>query len=631
VFFGTAPSRFAQPSSQLPGKGIRKLMDDQKPKSPSASSSVASQNLRDLIAWVQHEPAKLLEIFPSLCFEDQMSLFILSSGDLRRELLMASTHADRLVAQLPVQEAYITLKEIGYADALPLLTYMTPEQIQYWTDIEIWEKEDFLPGTFLFFFQIMQQCGQEKLAQWLETIDPEPIVLAIISCGTVSKLDIFKDPVEEESDLPPYTTYDGYFRYHCMDEKAQPYIEEALRILSTRDPARYGMLLESAYRDVPSEVHEEALRFRNGRLSDRGIPTFDDALEIYRPLTDEAFRHLVKTVPTTRESRESFSALYPVRWLSPDSFLRNTLRRLGGRPEADAIRMELAALGNKLVVADGLEINNPQLVKAGLQKVAGYLTIGLESLAGRDEEKAADWIMKCWLIFLFRLGYSQVHRLAERAAPLFRNTRFRWAGHTLSFAGPPFEETLWALSRPRPLFFEGQSPENFLGFRDFQSLADVRVMEQRLEASAALFDFFSRRELTPDKVKLICLEGGLGDRLDMIQWPSILQTIRATEMLTGKEGFRLLLPGELPDFIQKAFTGEAGRGTRKIDPAYTDSLLRWVRSETRLSDPAVNRILEDWVRAGSRGLEEELGGLASGQVPDPRFIKSLCVRSLPSP
>jgi len=601
------------------------------PAPPSDPPGRPGHPLRDLIAWVHQEPEKLLEVFPSLSLDDQTNLFLLASGDLRRELLAVAPRADQLVARLPVQEAYLSLKEIGYADALPLLARLTPEQIRYWIDLDTWRQEEFLPEAFLFCFQVMHACGQDRLARWLETVDPEPIVLSLVRYGFVSKLDIFKDAVEEESDLPPYVTFDGYYRYHCTDDAARPHLEAALRILFARDPNRYAMMLESAVQDVPSEVQEEALRFRNGRLADRGIPSFEEAMQIYLPLPDEAFHDLVRTVPPDRARQEPFGALYPVRWLSADSFLRAVLRTLAGRPEADAIRMELASLGNRVVVADGMEVNNPQFLKAGLRKVSGILTIGLEHLAGRDATRAAGWILKCWLIFLFRLGYTRVHQLAQRSEPIFRGTRFRWANRNLCLAGPPFEETLWALSRPRPLFFQGTDPESFLGFRDFQSLEDIRATEQRLEAAAALGDFFDRRDLPPERIKEICLEGGLGDRLESIQWAAVLHTIRAAEMLDGAEAFRLLAPTEIPAFLRQAFSGRPGRAGRSLDPGYTRSLLAWVRADTRLTSPEAGRILEEWIRAGTQALEQELGGLDPERAPDPRFIQSLCVRPASSP
>jgi hypothetical protein len=523
----------------------------------------------------------------------------------------------------------VTLKEIGAPDALPLLAHMTPEQIRYWIDLDTWDTDQFRPGTVLQFLELMQSCGQDRLAEWLLTLDPETIVLVLRAYGEVDKLDIFLDPMEE-SDRPPFVTFDGYYRYYIQDESFRPHLEAMLRILHTRDPERYGMILEAAYQGVSSEIQDEALRYRSGRLTDHGVPAFEDAVEIYRPLAEEEFHRLRQSLAPERECGHPFSVLYPVRWLAPDSLLRRALRSLAGHPEADAVRMELAALGNKVVVADGMEVSNPQYVKAALQKVSGILTLGLDQLGGTDEKAAADRILETWLVWIFRLGYTRIHRLKQRAGPLLDLTRFRWADRFFSLAGTPLEETLWGLTRPRPLFFEGAGPDILFGFREFQRAEDIRSAGEVLSAVEVLSAFFSGRSLTPEKIKAVCLEGGWGDRADLIRWSSVLQTLQVCKTLSGSETFRLLSPEELRAFLGTAFSREPA-GSRRLDPAYTLSVVRAVLSETEVTAAPVVRILEDWIRAGCRQMEEELGGLDPDRVPDPRFVQSVCVRHPASP
>jgi len=603
--------------------------DRPKPTPVPGSTSESGGGIRERIARLQENPANLLKEYPHLPFPEQMQLFLFAPAELRRELLLVSSHAKQLVSHLPVQEAYLTLKEIGASDAIPLLAHMTPEQILYWNDLDTWDKDDFRPETLIRLLELMQQCGQDRLAEWVGTLDPETLVLLLCAFGQVTKLDIFQEPAEED-DLPPYQSVDGYYRYHFLDDRVRPHIEAILRILHARDPQRYGMILESAYQDMPSEVQEEALRFRNGRLSDQGIPDFEESMEIYRPLSDDDFQFRLQTVPPRSENREPFSVVYPVRWLPPDSMLRKALRSLAGQPEADTLRMELASLGNKVVVADGMEANNPHYVKAALQKVSGYLTIGLEHLGCRDEKAAASWMRKSWLIFLFRLGYSRVHRLRETAVSLLDRTQFRWAGRALSLAGPPFEETLWGLTRPRPLFFQGDHPDTFLGFRDFQCMEDIRTAEHRLTAIALLAGFFSGRDLSPEAIKVTCLEGGWGDRADLIRWSSVLQTLRVNQLIADSEAFRLLHPEEVRRFMEAFFQDDPDGSGRRVDPAYTSGIIRWVEHETGGAGSPANRILTEWIRSCIHQLEQELGGLKPDQVPDPRYVESLCLRQLPS-
>ena len=580
---------------------------------------------RDAISPLMQDPVTLLASFPGLPLPEQVNLFLLAPAELRREFLLSSTDPGGLISHLSVQEAYMTLKEIGYPDAAPLLAHMTPAQLRFWTDLDTWDKEDFRPETLLHFLELLHACGQDRLALWVAMIDPEPLVLALRAFGMVTKFDIFKDPMEEQDDLPPFETFDGYYRYHCLDEAALPHMKTLLRILHTETPERYGMIMESAYQDLPPEVQDEALRFRNARLADRGVPCFEEALGIYRPLTEEAFRLIVQSLPLAREDTGPGSVVFPMRWLPQGGLVRKALRSLASRPEADALRMELASLGNRVVVADGMDAGNPECMKAALQKVSSYLTIGLEHLGCRNERAAASRILESRLMLLFRLGYTQVHRLQETARPLLDRTRFRWAGQLFCLAGTPFEEILRGLSRPRPLFYEGIHPGNFLGFREFQSLQDIRTSEHRLSAVRHLFDFFSRRDLSPDAIKITCLEGGWGDRADCIGWMPVLQTLRVNGLLRGSEAFRLLLPEEVREFARRCFLEARDAGGRTLDPAYTPKLVGWILGQMGVVPPPVRQILEDYISAGAERLEEELGGLGPDTIPDPRFVQALCM------
>jgi len=605
--------------------------DRKKPAPRPGNPPRTADGLRHKIAGLRQQPERLLDEYPDLPFQEQMRLFMLAPAELRRELLQISPLARRIVAQLPVQEAYMTLKEIGPADALPLLAHMTPEQIRHWTDLDTWERGEFRPDTLLGFLEILLQCGQDRFADWVCTLDPEMLVLTLRAYGQVSKFDIFQDPVEAD-DLPPYESFDGYYRYHYQDDRARPHLHMILRVLHARDPERYGMILESAYQDMAAEVQEEALRFRNGRLSDLGVPGFAEAMEIYQPLADRAFHdQMDRTPPPRRTAAGSLSVVYPVRWLPPDSLLRRALRVLAGTAEADALRMELAALGNKVVVADGMEASNPRYVKAALQKVSGMITIGLEHLGARDEAAAAAWMRKSWLVFLFRLGYTRVHGLKEAALPLLDQTRFRWGGQALSLAGSPLEETLWAVTRPRPLFFDQGHPESFLGFRDFQSLEDIQACRDVLAAVQLLSRFFNRRGLSPEAIKAACLEGGWGDRADQIRWSSVLNTLRAGRLVCGEDTFRLLQPEQVGQFARRFFSeGPPGGAGRTLHPDFADGTLRWVEEEAGPATLRVEAVLSRWVRAATSRLDQELGGLDPDRPPDPRFVGSLCMRHFPA-
>jgi Family of unknown function (DUF6178) len=601
-------------------------METEKPKAPGGLPAQFRQTLRGMLRRVEEKPENLLEGFRGLPLAEQLSWVLLHSGQFRQDLILSSDLARQLVSMLPDQEVYLTVKEIGLEDALPIVALMTNEQLQYLNDLEVWHKERFETHPFLNLLQMIHQSGEDRMAEWLDTVDPELLVLLLKDCGSVTKFDLTKDPVED-TDEETLITYDGYYRYHPKRQEFGPLLDPVLRILKARNPERFGMVMESAYRDVPSEVEAEASRFRSSRLSEKGIPDFEEACEIYRPLTDEQFHELAARPPTGMQLSEETPPLYPVRWLPPDSIFREVLATLGDHPETDRIRMELAGLGNKVLVAEGMEVTGVEPLKDSLKKVAGTLTLALEYLACSDREQAASWLTRAWLHHLFRLGWSQVQKLADRARRLRNRTGFAWIDRFHSLADTLLEETFKGLLKPRPSFFEGTTEEGLAVFRDFAGIEDLRITSERVTAAEAMADLFERHlRLSPERIKQTCLEAGLGDRLDTVKWSQALCSLWVIRALTGQPEFRPLLAEEVQEFLKTGFTGVPGTLARRLDPAFVDSLVRWVLDRTGPQEEAAQRIVEEWIGSGARRIEEELGGLDPAHRIDSRFVQCLCVR-----
>ncbi len=600
-------------------------MGPEDPKTTEDEQEPTAQTLREVLRWVKEEPAKILQAFPELPFTEQLSVLLLTSGQFRQDLLLATPLARELVPLLPEQEVYLTLKEIGLEDALPVLSLMTREQLHYVNDLEAWQKESFEAPAFLKVIKLIYQCGEDRLADWLDAADPEILVLLLKDYGSVSKFDVSQDAVEEPT---PDTalSYDGFYRYHPKRQEFAPLLDPVLRILKASSPERFGMIMESAYRDLPAEVEEEALRFRSRRLSEKGMPGFEEACEIYRPLTDEKFMEYAAEPELERQPSETTAALYPIRWLPADSFLREVLTVLGGHADTDRIRMELASLGNKVLIAEGMDVTDADRLKEALKKVAGTLTLALEYLAGRDVDEAASWLTRAWLHHLFRLGATQVVRLAERARRIRNLAGFPWIDRFHWLVDNPLEDTFRGLLKPRPVFYEGPGEEGLASFRDFAGTEDLQVTTARIAAAESMAHLFSKHlRISPEEIKEACIEAGLGDQLDRVRWSQVLQTAWVHQTLTGQPTFRPLTPAETQQFLRDAFVEVPGSTERRLDPRFAQTLLLWAKDRTGSPGEVAEEILQEWIRTGAGRIEEEFKGLDPELPIDRRFVQCLCI------
>ncbi len=600
-------------------------MESEDPKTDIGAREQPGKALREVLRWVGEEPERILQEFPDLPFDEQLSVLLLASGRFQQDLLLATPFAGDLVPLLPEQELYLTVKEIGLEDALPMLSLMTCEQLHYVNDLEAWQKESFEAPSFLKVIGLIHQCGEDRLAEWLNTADPELLVLLLKDHGSVTKFDVSQDPVEDPlSDA--VLSYDGFYRYHPKRQEFAPLLDPVLRILKTTHPERFGMVMESAYRDLPAEVEEEALRFRSRRLSEKGMPGFEEACEIYRPLTDDRFLEYAEQPRRKTQPSETSAALYPIRWLPSDSFLRETLTALGDHAEMDRIRTELASLGNKVVIADGMDVTSAERLKHALKKVADTLTLALEYLAGRNVAEAASWLTRAWLHHLFQLGTTQVVRLAERARRFRDRAGFPWIDRFHWLADAPFEDTLRGLLKPRPVFYQGPGTDGLASFRDFAGMEDLRITTARVVVAEAIADLFYRHlQLSPEGIKEICIEAGLGDQLDRVRWSQVLQTAWARRTMTGEPRFSPLTRAEAGRFLRDGFLEMPGGEERRLDPQFTRTLLLWAADRTGSPEEAAEEILQAWIRSGAARVDEELKGLDPEVPIDHRFVQSLCI------
>src|SRR5688572_7272837 len=66
-------------------------------------------------------------------------------GSKRLEFLLAQPDAAAIVAEMPVQDLYYLIKDVGLADAGELLDLATPEQFQGFLDLDAWQRDRLEP------------------------------------------------------------------------------------------------------------------------------------------------------------------------------------------------------------------------------------------------------------------------------------------------------------------------------------------------------------------------------------------------------------------------------------------------------------------------------------------------------
>src|ERR1700761_9512699 len=59
----------------------------------------------------------------------------------KADAILSEPDAAQLVPRLPVQDLYYAIKEVGLADAQELVALASPEQLQGFVDLDVWERD----------------------------------------------------------------------------------------------------------------------------------------------------------------------------------------------------------------------------------------------------------------------------------------------------------------------------------------------------------------------------------------------------------------------------------------------------------------------------------------------------------
>jgi hypothetical protein len=328
----------------------------------------------------------------------------------RVELIVGRPDAKSVMAVLDANDFFYTVQEIGPDDSLPVLALAGMEQLNHLFDIEWWRKDTLQPAKALAWLDRLWQAGGPNLLEWISVADFELLVSLFKHWITADTAPDDIDPVEAAENLPSRTLDDLYF----WESKYPQYDELIAYMLTTIFEVNYGFfkeLMMSVINASTPETEETAYHFHRARLADHAVPDFYDAMEIYRAIgPDEFSSKSVVEGGDDGEPRPSFAlALVP----EGDLFGR-VVKRIEDPGLSGTLQMEMAALANKVIVADQLTPDNAPALRDAVEKTLAYLNLGLELLSGANIEKASAIVRDNFLEHLFRLAQAEVSKIGGR-------------------------------------------------------------------------------------------------------------------------------------------------------------------------------------------------------------------------
>lgn len=395
--------------------------------------------------------------FSALPPAERLERFMGLPAKKKLEILTADPGAEGLVRGLPLQDFYLTLKELGEDGALKLLSFGSSRQVLFCIDMELWQKWDYRPEQGFRWLTLMRGLGEERATEQMRLLDPELIVLIFVNEITVGGG--LGDLIDSDERLGEWDhSFDGVFMISFLNKKHEDTVKWMLDLLHRNDQGLYASVMEGVKNELPPELEELSYQFRNGRLADLGFPSPEEAMEIYAPIMPESF------VPSQGKDPVVSDESLPVPAGEDDSLFQ----RLLTREEGEKARLELRYLLNSALIAEGEEIADREGAERVMQRVHGRLNLALEYLTGGDEEEAIAIIGREYLKTLFRLGCGIVVRLRKRAGQV------SGGDYTVG-------RLIEGLTAFHPRYYRGLDPDGLDEYREFRSMEDVRKVEQLLD------------------------------------------------------------------------------------------------------------------------------------------------------
>lgn len=493
-----------------------------------------------------------------------------------RERLEALLHAPapmRLVRLLPNAEFYLIVRETGPSDALPILSLASAVQITHLIDMESWRRDRFDGERSGGWIALLCEAGDAALIRFVRSADDELLALLFARWARTEEIEgDFSGPVsgrEPAGDHPDGSVLapDGHHRFRPELAGHAPAVLRLAETLLRDDPDRYGHLLLAARHALPSELEEDALRWRQSRLEEHGYPPLDEAVAVYRP-PSRATLHPEPLPPTEPDAVAVPRAA--LRQLRPSLPLIAAVRRLPD-PAAERALHELASLAQHILVADSSDLGDPEAHRASLERAASYVALALDGRGAGSADGAVTQLLATPMMELFREGYGRAADLRQRAV---RWVRAGWpARHprAMEILDVPLRPRVLGLLEPRPLYYDPSAETHAASYRDFRSTAEIDETATALEIAEVLGRvLLEKLGLDVDAMLSAPAPGGEVPRssalwLTALAWHAVRDELRAspltaeatTEFLR-RVASRRTAPAGAPRTALEAFLGRLG-------------------------------------------------------------------------
>lgn len=443
----------------------------------------------------------------------------------RSEDLFASADPPAAIRALPPDEFFYLMHELGFPEAMDILVHGSAEQVQAVLDFSIWDKDQVSLDKSQDWLAALVEAPVEALGRWAQGIDVELLALLVRKRTRIYDLSLEEAPEAPEGVL--WDTPDRLFTVEMLGDPEQVRVtQRLLDSLYRFSPDMMRKLLVGMRSESDTELEDEALRWRSGRMADLGFVDYYEALEVYQELDPSTVQVGQQPAPRQRPVGDDAQGADHLRLpavmaekMSGRTAFARAASRLQTREEVAELHFALVALSNRALSANRVAPSDDEAIREVLERVSATLDLAVEFLAHGDAEQEGAAVRTVALVKLHRLGASLIGKLRRLAGALRRSNPFASLGPALDIFETEDSQILQSLARPHALFPRLLDTPPAPGERPFASLADLATATRAVERAAAAVELVRRLGIEPAQLspeglatmaKTVGLEPGQG-------------------------------------------------------------------------------------------------------------------------
>ena len=153
-----------------------------------------SSLLEELADLASNAPGRLSRRVAQFSVRELADLALRLPAAQRLELLLHAPQPMRLVRSLPDSEFYLSLREVGPNDGLPLMALASAAQIQHVLDLESWRGDRFDADRSGAWMALILEAGEPALRRYLRSADDTQLALLFQRWARAKVIESNEDP-----------------------------------------------------------------------------------------------------------------------------------------------------------------------------------------------------------------------------------------------------------------------------------------------------------------------------------------------------------------------------------------------------------------------------------------------------